>query len=133
MININKLAAAIVLAAAVAAPASGVLAANSMAAKPAATKAVAAPIADPSGLVGHWTLADITAIDGAKAVKIIDLRKAYPKNLKQLTAAEKADKAAIAKLHTALNSDSKFKAWAKKNHVSLDHVVGVSGGEVAVL
>ncbi|CDP50863.1 hypothetical protein [Paradevosia shaoguanensis] len=134
MINISKLATALVLAAVVAVPASGAFAASaaSAPAKPAAMKM--APVTDPSGLVGRWSAADISGIDTAKAVKIVDLRKAYgAKDLKMIEAAAKADKAGIAKLHTALNGDSKFKAWAKKNHVSPARVVGVSNGEVAFL
>lgn len=147
MMNFNKFATALVIAAVVAAPAGGAFAASTMAApsntmaapakpmmatpeKPMMTKA--APIMDPSGLVGRWSLADISALDGAK-IKIVDLNKVYAKDRHHLAAAAKADKDSIAKLHTALNSDAKFKAWAKKNHINPERVVGVSNGEIAVL
>lgn len=140
MMNFNKFATALVMAAVVAAPAGGAFAASTMATpekpmmaapeKPVMTKA--APVMDPSGMVGRWSLADISALEGAK-VKIVDLNKVYAKDRHHIAAAAKADKASIAKLHTALNNDASFKAWAKKNHISPERVVGVSNGEIAIL
>jgi len=134
-----KAASAAVIALVIALPVGGAMAAGQSGASATMTKAPVSSMAkpamvnDPSGIVGHWTLADISGIDGAKSVKILDLRKTYgSKAREQIAAVEKSDKAALAKLHTALNGDAKFKAWARKNHVNIDRVVGVSNGEVAV-
>jgi len=132
MMKINKFASVLALAAAVALPAGAALAATTTPSKPAAMTKMA-PVTDPSGMVARWSAADISGIDAAKAVKIIDLHKAYGvQDAKKIAAYESANKGQIAKLRTALNNDAKFKAWAKKNHVNVEHVVGVSNGEVAV-
>jgi hypothetical protein len=122
-----KAAAAVTLVALLAAPALAATATPLAATMMKAEKADAMPIAQLTGMIGMWTANDLSMLDKAKSIKVLDTKTLYNEaDLKQIASVEGTKKADIDKIRAALKGDAALDAWLTTNKVDLNRVVAVS-------
>jgi hypothetical protein len=124
-----KVSAAVLIAAMSIVPASGVFAATAHA-QPSlvmGTKTDIVPAANLKGMVGKWKSTDLATLDGAKFVKVINVRTLYTSaDQKVLDSARMASFANLSKFHLAINADAGLKSWFAMNKIDVNRVIGIS-------
>lgn len=85
------------------------------------------PVAQLTSMIGVWTANDLSMLDKAKSIKVLDTKTMYKDaDLKQIASVESSKKADIDKIRAALKGDAALDAWLTKNKVDLNRVVAVS-------
>lgn len=85
------------------------------------------PVAQLTSMIGMWTANDLSMLDKAKSIKVLDTKTMYQDaDLKQIASVEGTKKADIDKIRAALKGDAALDAWLTKNKVDLNRVVAVS-------
>ncbi|HEY8594038.1 MAG TPA: hypothetical protein VIL84_02245 [Devosiaceae bacterium] len=91
------------------------------------TGAIAPSASDLVPLVGMYTSAELGRFGGATSVDVFRLPNTYTgKDIDRLQTAMTDNSAEIAKLRTALSSDTAIANWFKANKVQIKDVVAVS-------
>ena len=122
-----KAAATVALVALLSAPALAATATPLGAAMVKAEKTDVMPVAQLTGMIGMWTANDLSMLDKAKSIKVLDTKTLYnDADLKQIASIEGTKKADIDKIRAALKGDVALDEWLTKNKIDLNRVVAVS-------
>ena len=122
-----KAAVAVTLVALLSAPALAATATPLSATMAMAEKTDVMPVAQLTSMIGMWTANDLSMLDKAKSIKVLDTKTMYQDaDLKQIASVEGTKKADIDKIRAALKGDAALDAWLTKNKVDLNRVVAVS-------
>ena len=126
----HKVSAAVLLAAIIAAPASGAFAATAPADKAKVTmgaKTEIVPVTNLVDMIGSWTNGDLNFLDKAASIKTFDTKALYPTaDQSKIASAETAKSAQLGKFRDAIRADSALSGWFTANHIDVNRVVAVA-------
>lgn len=127
MTPMHKVSAALLLALAALNPIAQATAAADTAKMMAGTKTDAVPVDNLTGMIGTWTPADLTGLDKAASIKVLDTHAVYTAaDLKKIASAESGKSAELGKFHDAIRKDANLKAWFDANKIDVNKVIAVS-------
>jgi len=124
---IHKTSLAVLLAGALALPAGAALAATTHAGATMmmGAKSDAAPVGTLTPMIGNFQPADLSALDSASSIRVIDAKQVYSSaDQSKIASAQKA--ANLGRLHDAINRDATLKNWFAANKIDVNRVIGVN-------